>query len=528
MHTAQSPDIQHNPPPESSDKKADLTGRDRFVSNLIHSWGGYILIIIAGFIMPRLMNRYVGQFNLGIWDFAWSFVSYLSLARLDIGSAINRYVAKYRSEGNNEKISVLISTVIILQLATAIIVLIGTVLVIYWLPALFANRLGEQTTTAQWVVALLGLSLAIRMANGSSSAIMTGCHRWDTHNTITVTSRFIEISLMWVALVYGVGLKGLAVILLCVGIGTEWQRLRISRKICPNLDVKLSKFSWKMSREVIRFGLKTLLFDFPPLYLVQTTNMVIANQLGPAQLAVFARSIALVRHVETFSSKFSSILSPMAGSLQAMKRQEELRQFFLDTSQYGVAFATPIIVFLFVNGDAVLRLWMGDQYVIGTPLAILAAGYLLPTAQNSVREILKGLNLHGKIGIATLLISAIFFAIGLIAIKFFSCTLTTAALLIAIPLAMSLGITPAIFACKRLQIRYSEYCRHTLFVPFLANLLFGLCLLGGRSYADNIWYGVLTGSIIGAFILFFFYYRYILPTEFKNKLLNKLLRSSRN
>ena len=528
MSTAQSPDIQHNSPPDPSEKKSDLTGRDRFVSNLIHSWGGYVLIIIAGVIMPRLMNQYIGQFNLGIWDFAWSFVSYLSLARLDIGSAINRYVAKYRSEDNNDKISVLISTVIILQLATAIIVLIGTVLVIYWLPALFANQLGEQTATAQWVVALLGISLAIRMANGSSSGIITGCHRWDTHNTITVTSRLIEIILMWVALVYGIGLKGLAVILLCVAVGTEWQRLRISRKICPNIDIKLSLFSWKMGREVIRFGLKTFFFDFPPLYLVQTTNLIIANQLGPAQLAVFARSIALVRHVETFSSKFSSILSPMAGSLQAMNRQEELRQFFLDTSRYGVAFATPMLVFLVVNGDAVLRLWMGDQYVIGTPLAILAAGYLLPTAQNSVREILKGLNLHGRIGMATLLISVICFAIGLIAIKFFSYTLTAAALLVAIPLAVSLGITPAFFACKRLQIRYSEYWWHTLFMPLLANLLFGLCLFGGRTiYADNIWVGVITGSSIGAFFLFFFYYRYILPIEFKSNLFNKLRPPSR-
>jgi O-antigen/teichoic acid export membrane protein len=256
--------------------------------------------------------------------------------------------------------------------------------------------------------------------------------------------------------------------------------------------------------------------------------MVIANQLGPAQLAVFARSIALVRNVEAFSGKFSFILSPMAGSLQAMKRQEELRQFFLDTSRYGVAFATPLLAFLFINGDAVLRLWMGNQYVIGTPLAILAAGYLLPTAQNSVREILKGLNMHGRIGMVTLLISTICFAIGLIAIKFFSCTLTSAALLIAIPLAMSLGITPAFFACKRLQIRYSEYCWHTLFIPLLSNLLFGLCLLGGRTiYADNIWYGVISGSIIGTFILFFFYYRYILPSEFKKNLLNKLLCNSR-
>jgi O-antigen/teichoic acid export membrane protein len=239
MLAGKAPDIHQNPPPEKPNKDPDLTGRERFTSNLLHSWGGYIIIIIAGFIMPRLMDRNLGQFSLGIWDFAWSFVSYLSMARLDIGSAINRYVAKYRAEEDNEKISTLISTVMILQLATAAIVLVGTALIVYWLPALFSGRLEQETATARWVVALLGVSLAIRMANGTSSGIMTGCHRWDTHNSINVTSRVIEVCIMWVALVNGVELIGLAIILLCVAIITEWRRLSICRRICPNIDIKL-------------------------------------------------------------------------------------------------------------------------------------------------------------------------------------------------------------------------------------------------------------------------------------------------
>lgn len=510
------------------DKDSDVTGHLRFVSNLLHSWGGYIIIIVAGFIMPRLMDLHLGQFSLGVWDFAWSFVSYMSMARLDIGSAINRYVAKYRAEEDYEKMSVLISTVMVLQFATALIVLVTTTIIVYWLPVIISGQLEQETATAQWVVALLGLSLAIRMANGTSSGIMTGYHRWDTHNTINVASRVLEVSIMAAALVMGVGLRGLALILLCVAVCTEWQRLRISRKICTVIDVKLSRFSWHTAREVFRFGIKTFIFDLPPLYLVQTTNLLIASQLGPAQLAVFARSIALVRHVETFSGKFSSILSPMAGSLQAMGKNDDLRQFFLEKSRYGVAFATPLLVFLCVNGDAVLWLWMGERYAIGTPLAILAAGYLLPTAQNSIREILKGLNMHGRIGIVTLFISAVCFLMGLLAIKFFAWSLVAAALLVAVPLALSLGVTPSVFACKRLQIKYWEYCRHTLLVPLLSNIFFGLCMVASRKiYETNMFYGVVTGSIIGGSGLLFFYYKYILSSEIKKVLMSGIFRSSR-
>jgi hypothetical protein len=81
---------------------------------------------------------------------------------------------------------------------------------------------------------------------------------------------------------------------------------------------------------------------------------------------------------------------------------------------------------------------------------------------------------------------------------------------------MSLGVTPSVYACKRLHITYREYCRHTLLMPFLSNVVFGLCLAASRKYyADNMLHGVLMGSITGGFILLLLYYRYILPSKFK-------------
>ena len=522
--------VGQNAPPLSSESKqeTDITGQSRLLGNLLHSWGGYVVVFVAGFIMPRVMDKHLGQFHLGIWDFSWSFVSYLSLARLDIGSSINRYVAKYRAEGDDYKLSSLITTVLLLQIITAGFVVLCTCLIVLWLPDLFGERLGEETSNARWVVGLLGLALAIRMANGTSSGIMTGYHRWDMHNIINTASRMIEVAIMWVALLGGFGLITLAIILFTVGSVTELLRFKLSRSLCPNITIRFAFFSWDRVREVVRFGMKTFIFELPPLYLVQTTNIFIVNQLGLAQLAVFARSIALVRHVETFSSKFAYILSPVAGSLQAMGRDEELRGFFLRTSQYGVAFAFPIFAFLMVNGDVVLRLWMGEEYIYGMPLAILAAGYLFPTSLNSVREVLKGLNLHGRIGIVTLSLSVICFLVGVITVNFFYWSLEVAALLVAIPLGVSLGIAPSVYACKKLKIRYRDYVRSTFFIPFVANIFFVCFMITSRKiFPDDVALHVLAGLLPGGLCLLLLYNKYIFSYDFKRRIINKIFRCNK-
>src|SRR6476469_9566988 len=75
----------------------DLTGRDRFVWNVLASWAGHFVFIIAGFIMPRQIDRYVGQVGLGVWDFGWTAVNYFFIAQIGVGVSVNRYVARYRA-----------------------------------------------------------------------------------------------------------------------------------------------------------------------------------------------------------------------------------------------------------------------------------------------------------------------------------------------------------------------------------------------------------------------------------------------
>jgi O-antigen/teichoic acid export membrane protein len=153
-------------------EKIDFSGRDRFTSNLNYSWGGYIVVIVAGFITSRLIDQPLGQSKLGICGFSWSFVNYLNLAMPGLGSSINRYVAKYRVPGDSERLDLSGSTVFYLQLVIAILVLLSA----GFTPLLLLlNCLGEHTATAQWTVALWPLLPSIWFFD-VFRGIPSGCH----------------------------------------------------------------------------------------------------------------------------------------------------------------------------------------------------------------------------------------------------------------------------------------------------------------------------------------------------------------
>src|SRR5207253_9085135 len=78
----------------------DVTGRDRMSRNVLTSWGAHFVFLVAGFLMPRLIDHHFGQAELGIWDFSWSVVNYFWLAQVGVGASVSHYVAKHRAVGD--------------------------------------------------------------------------------------------------------------------------------------------------------------------------------------------------------------------------------------------------------------------------------------------------------------------------------------------------------------------------------------------------------------------------------------------
>ena len=497
----------------------DITGRDRIILNVLSSWGGYLVFFVAGFVMPRMIDHHVGQFNLGIWDFAWSLVNYLNLAGLGVGSSVNRYVAKYRVSNDIESLQKAVSSVVCIQICVSLFVLMVTALLVWLLPSFFSDRLGSECGVARRVVGLLGASLAVQMVFDAFRGVITGCHRWDLHNGINAGSRAITVALMVIVLLLGGGLCYLALMNLCIVTVTEVVRMTLANRVCPELEVRLKYAERLHVKKMLLFGIRSFIASLPPLILMQTANILVVSFLGPAALAVFARPVALVRHIETFINKFAFVLTPTAGSLQESGRGTELRRFLLDSTRYGVALTLPMILLLSIYGDFILRIWMGPQYANGLVPAILAIGYFLPISQSTIMRILIGINLHGRIGLMSLAITIAGFAICTIIISAFGWDLPRVALLVSIPLSIGNGVFVPICACRKLNIPITEYISHVFLGPCACGLVFALCLIISRVlFSNNMLYTIGCGGISGVLVLALLYWRYILPEPFRRKI----------
>lgn len=500
-------------------KEEDFTGRNRIVWNVITGWGSYLVFVVAGFVMPRLIDSYEGQTALGIWDFSWALVNYLAVAELGVGSAVNRYVAKYRTKGQFDRLNQTVSSVVAIQCVIALFVLLCALTVVVFLPSMLSGTVSDdELLVARWVVALLGASAAFQMAMQSGRGVITGCHRWDINNYINSGSYFVSVVIMMLCLMLGYGLLGMAVVYLSVGVVAEIMRMRIAHRVCPQLRISRASIRWAESKKMMRFGIKVFLTTMPALITVQVVSILVAIKLGPAALAIFARPIALVRHVSAFMSKFAMIFAPTASSLLEQNQLVELKALFLSTAKYSISLALPMLLVLAIYGDFLLELWMGPDYANWALIIILAAGFFLPVAHGFSQHMLIGMNQHGRAGLVSLSVSMATLFIGVLVLNDIGWTLVGAAVLVSISYSVGQGVVIPIYAARCFDVGFVEYVTKVLALPLACNLMFASILWFWRETLEgSIVLPMLGGLLSGGLVLMVLYWFFLLSPEHRQR-----------
>jgi O-antigen/teichoic acid export membrane protein len=459
------------------EEKNDIHGRDRLHINVIASWGGLIVRIISGFILPRLIDKNIGQVELGIWDFAWSIVNYFTLVQLGINSSINRYVALYRAKNDVQGVNRSVSSVYFILLFMALFVVILSICSTWFVSLFFRNKLGDHLLVTQWLIVILGVSLAVHVSMSTFGSVLTGCYRNDLQNGTFAFAQIVTLIGMVIILLKGKGLIGLSIVYLAGEIFRELLRFIFAFRVFPGLKVRRKLFQMQTAKEMLRFGGKTFLFVLGEIFLSQTVNVLIVAFIGPAGLALYSRPRVLVRYVRVFLSKYSIVLVPTISSQHSQGDQKELIEFIIKSVKYGIYFFLPIIIFLFITGGNLIQIWMGVKYRNDLLLRIIAFGYFAFIAYLPLFNILMGLNLHGRPSIANFIASCMALLLSYISLSYFSGGLIGIAVAISIPLTIVHGIYIPVFACKHLKIPIRQFIINVWKGPVLCCIPYTVCLL---------------------------------------------------
>lgn len=427
-----------------------------------------VTIVLGIYLMPFTM-RHLGQAEYGLWILVASMTAYFQLFDLGYGNGVVRHITAADARGDNDEVNTILSTFVVVYSAIGVAVLAVTAMLIFFAVPRFPTLTPGQVVTAQAILAILGVRIAIGFPMGIFGAVTTARQRFSLTSSIAIVVVLLQGLITYVVLKSGHGVITLVAATAAINIASYAAYALAALRTFPQMRIVPSRFSSAHVREVSAFSLYLFVISIAIQVGTHVDTLIVGAFLGTTAVAVYTVAMRLSEYHRQLCGQFSGFLFPLIVRYHADKDGTALRATLVEGTRIGLALATLVALGMIVLGRELVQLWMGpgfEQAII--PLYILAGAGIIMVAQGPTGSILLGTGHHRMVAAAS--VSEIVMNVGLSIALIGPRGLTGVAIGTAIPyiLINVALLMPA--ACRAVGIPIGEFFRTTL-TPSLAGLV---------------------------------------------------------
>lgn len=352
---------------------------------------------LVGIAYTPYMLRMLGQSEYGIYSLAASVISYLSILDFGFGNAVIRYTAKYRAEGDEDRLHSMFGLFTILYSVIGVVAFCVGLILYYHVESLFGETLTlyeiEQTKA---VILLMVLNLALTFPLSIYGAIITAYENFVFLRVVQI-ARILLNTLVMVCLL-SVGYKSVAMVvvqsvfnILALLLNYFYCRRKIRIKI------HFAKMNWRFLREISVYSFWVFLNIILDKIYWSTGQFILGTTSGAVAVAIFSVAVQLRWMYLMFSIGISGVFLPRVTTMVVKNNDSgAISDLFIKTGRLQYIILSLILSGFIVFGHKFILFWAGDNYgesyviallflIAMTPPLIQSLGMTILQARNQMK-----------------------------------------------------------------------------------------------------------------------------------------------
>ncbi|HEV2710980.1 MAG TPA: flippase [Edaphobacter sp.] len=373
-----------------------MAGTKRFAINVVMNWIAMAVGMAVPFFLTPIVVRSLGTDAYGVWILAASTVSYLGILDLGLRSAVIRFVSKAKAQAKPEDARSAIGAALWFRLLIAAGVAVLSVVLAWVFPDLFKKIPPDLVRAAQITVLMFALGVAITLISGVFGAVLAAINRFDVLSTISMVQTVARAAGVILILHRGHGLVALAYWEVTVALLGGVATCGIALKLFPPCRVRIARPESEMMRMIWSYSFTTFILIIATQIIMNTDNLVVGAFLSIGMVAFYSIGGSLITYSGQVVTALTTTFTPLASSLDASGRVEELQKLLLRGTQAALGMALPISLALLFRGKTFIGLWMGHQYseISGTVLQILMISQFFNLANTTASSVMMAIEKH--------------------------------------------------------------------------------------------------------------------------------------
>jgi O-antigen/teichoic acid export membrane protein len=353
---------------------SNLTSGRVLARNTIWNLAGQLLPMLAGIVCLPPLVRGLGVARFGVLSLAWIVIGYFSLFDLGIGRALTKLVADKLGAGEQESVSPLVWTSLLLMLLMGVFAGLLTLAISPWLVEKALKIPPELQGETLRSFYLLGISVPMVTLTSGLRGILEAHQRFALANAIRVPMSIFSFAGPLVVLPFSHSLVPVIIVLV------------VGRMVGLVAHI----FACFHSMPVLRHNFKINASEIQPL-IAFGGWITVTNVLGPvvsyidrfligalisvSAVAYYTTPLDVVSRLTVIPGALSGVLFP-AFTVSLMQNPKHTSVLLSRAIKYILIIIFPIILVMVCLAPEFLRLWLGSIFAqnSSTVLRLLAAG----------------------------------------------------------------------------------------------------------------------------------------------------------
>lgn len=399
----------------------------------LFSYALIILNTLHGLFLTPFIVENVGQSQYGVYKTIAAFTVSLIVLDMGMGGTLMRYIARFRTDNEEEKIPNFIA--MILVQAAIIIGIVSVLIVIAFLSIekiYSAGLTAPEIEKAKQLMIFLGINVCLSILERAINGIITGYNRFLFANgfqLIRLLARFVLLFVL-IFLTKDVLVLVLVDIFLSV-VALIVEAIYIRKNL--NIKVKLTAWDNALFKETFKYTFLLFLTTIAAMVNGNLDNVIIGAIEGSVAVTIYSYGLLIFGMFEQLSTSISGVMLPTVTKTLANDDENSTATQSLIVKAGRIQFILlgAAIAGFAIVGNRFINIWLGDGYSdVYIITLILMVPALFELCVNVCLSVLRAKNIlafRTYILIASTALNAIITIVGTYLFNYFAAAIGTAA-----------------------------------------------------------------------------------------------------
>lgn len=326
----------------------------------IISYISIFLNIAISFLYTPWMLRQIGASDYGLYSLILSFISYF-IMDFGLSSAIARFIARYRAEGNLQKISNMlgITTKVYLFIDAIILLILGTCY--FFINDIFKGLTLEEIDKLKDLYIIAGTFSVLSFAFKPMDGAMTAFEYFVPSKLLDMAHKIGVVILVIIALLLNGDVTSLIFLNGFTAFATSLAKFLYWRKK-SNIKINLKYVNKEETKELFSYSSWTFLQGLGQRFRLSLVPSVLGIFSNSTEIAIFALGMTMEAMTWTLSSALNGLFLPTISRMSFNGDDAAIHALMVRVGRIQLFIVSLILIGFYSFGQPFIRLWVGDAY----------------------------------------------------------------------------------------------------------------------------------------------------------------------